>query len=180
MQRPPSGGDDERQTRHVKREQRDAKHRTARKKLQRQPRRRWVQTRLTGFRSVETPKKETSAESSGVIKDEDVKAEMHMAARTKTNAAVAQATRAALWRWFADGEGQDYQSQPRCCCRWHIVERARRRVRNRAGRYVLEHEVEYSERPGMQTERRWLTAEKFEELLDAGKVEDDLAARDGV
>jgi len=61
-----------------------------------------------------------------------------------------------------------------------IVERARRRVRNRAGRYVLEHEVEYSERPGMQTERRWLTAEKFEELLDAGKVEDDLAARDGV
>ncbi|KAE9288914.1 hypothetical protein PF008_g26010 [Phytophthora fragariae] len=62
----------------------------------------------------------------------------------------------------------------------HIVERARRRVRNRAGRYVLEHEVEYSERPGMHVERRWLTAEKFEELLDAGKVEDDLAAGDDV
>ncbi|KAJ8525454.1 hypothetical protein ON010_g15660 [Phytophthora cinnamomi] len=62
----------------------------------------------------------------------------------------------------------------------YIVERARRRVRNRAGRYVLEHQVEYSTRRGGPMGKRWLTAQQFEELLDNGKIEDDLAAGDGV
>ncbi|KAE9169724.1 hypothetical protein PF004_g28099 [Phytophthora fragariae] len=61
----------------------------------------------------------------------------------------------------------------------HIIERARRRVRNRAGRYVLEHEVEYAEQQGQPTARRWLSHEEFEELDDAGKIEGDLGARDG-
>ncbi|KAE9261614.1 hypothetical protein PF008_g32804 [Phytophthora fragariae] len=60
----------------------------------------------------------------------------------------------------------------------HIIERARRRVRNRAGRYVLEHEVEYAEQQGQPTARRW--HEEFEELDDAGKIEGDLGAGDGV
>ncbi|KAE9023030.1 hypothetical protein PR001_g13015 [Phytophthora rubi] len=38
----------------------------------------------------------------------------------------------------------------------HIIERARPRVRNRAGRYVLEHEVEYAEQQGQPIARRWL------------------------
>ncbi|KAE8878226.1 hypothetical protein PF010_g29196 [Phytophthora fragariae] len=62
----------------------------------------------------------------------------------------------------------------------HIIERARRRVRNRAGRYVLEHEVEYAEQQGQPTARRWLSHEEFEELDDAGKIEGDLGAGDGV
>ncbi|KAE9268807.1 hypothetical protein PR003_g31321, partial [Phytophthora rubi] len=62
----------------------------------------------------------------------------------------------------------------------HIEERARRRTRNRAGRYVIEHEVEYTTRPGMPTGRRWLTAAEFETLLDAGKIADDLTSGDGV
>ncbi|KAG1689217.1 hypothetical protein DVH05_002710 [Phytophthora capsici] len=62
----------------------------------------------------------------------------------------------------------------------HIVEYARRRTRNRAGRYEMEHQVEYSTAPGQRTARRWLTAREFEVLLDAGKIEDDLTAGDGV
>ncbi|KAG6614971.1 RNA-dependent DNA polymerase [Phytophthora cinnamomi] len=62
----------------------------------------------------------------------------------------------------------------------YIVERARRRVRNRAGRYVREHQVEYSTGPGRPTGRRWLTEEEFEQLEDAAKVVDDLGAGDGV
>ncbi|KAE8959471.1 hypothetical protein PR001_g30704 [Phytophthora rubi] len=56
----------------------------------------------------------------------------------------------------------------------YIVERARRRVRNRAGRYVREHQVEYSTGPGRPTGRRWLTEAKFERLEDAAKVVDAL------
>ncbi|KAE9270147.1 hypothetical protein PF001_g28918 [Phytophthora fragariae] len=62
----------------------------------------------------------------------------------------------------------------------YIVERARRRVRNRAGRYVREHQVEYSTGPGRPTGRRWLTEAKFERLEDAAKVVDDFGAGDGV
>ncbi|KAE9032940.1 hypothetical protein PR003_g8925 [Phytophthora rubi] len=62
----------------------------------------------------------------------------------------------------------------------HIEKRARRRTRNRAGRYVIEHEVEYTTRPGMPTGRRWLSAAEFETLLDAGKIADDLTSGDGV
>ncbi|KAG6614839.1 RNA-dependent DNA polymerase [Phytophthora cinnamomi] len=62
----------------------------------------------------------------------------------------------------------------------YIAERARRRVRNRAGRYVREHQVEYSTGPGQPTGRRWLTEEEFEQLDDAAKVTDDLGAGDGV
>ncbi|KAG1683615.1 hypothetical protein DVH05_011880 [Phytophthora capsici] len=62
----------------------------------------------------------------------------------------------------------------------HIVECARRRTRNRAGRYEVEHQVEYSTAPGERAAKRWLTACAFETLLDAGKIEDDLTAGDGV
>ncbi|KAE9256740.1 hypothetical protein PF001_g33367 [Phytophthora fragariae] len=61
-----------------------------------------------------------------------------------------------------------------------IAERARRRVRNRAGRYVREHQVEYGTGPGRPAGRRWLTEAEFERLEDAAKVVDDLGARDGV
>ncbi|KAE8953641.1 hypothetical protein PR002_g32315, partial [Phytophthora rubi] len=62
----------------------------------------------------------------------------------------------------------------------YIVERARRRVRNRAGRYELQHEVQYGVRPGGPSSRRWLSATEFEELLDAHKIEGDLGTGDGV
>ncbi|KAE9258850.1 hypothetical protein PF008_g33509 [Phytophthora fragariae] len=62
----------------------------------------------------------------------------------------------------------------------YIVERARRRVRNRAGRYVREHQVEYSTGPGRPAGRRWFTEAEFERLEDAAKVVDDLGAGDGV
>ncbi|GMF32601.1 unnamed protein product [Phytophthora fragariaefolia] len=86
---------------------------------------------------------------------------------------------------MARGRGRPRQQEPipvllQVATARYIVERARRMVLNQAGRYVVEHEVKYSERPGMQAERRWLSAEMLEELRDAGKVEDDLAAGDGV
>ncbi|POM77926.1 LOW QUALITY PROTEIN: Hypothetical protein PHPALM_4615 [Phytophthora palmivora] len=59
----------------------------------------------------------------------------------------------------------------------YIVVRGRRRARNRAGRYVREHEVDQRGRP---TNRRWLTEKRFEALDDAGKIADDLEAGDGV
>ncbi|KAE8891153.1 hypothetical protein PF010_g8974 [Phytophthora fragariae] len=62
----------------------------------------------------------------------------------------------------------------------HIEKRARRRTRNRAGRYVIEHEVEYTTRPGIPTGRRWLSAAEFETLLDAGKIADDLTSGNDV
>ncbi|KAE9290339.1 hypothetical protein PF008_g25636 [Phytophthora fragariae] len=62
----------------------------------------------------------------------------------------------------------------------YIVERARRRVRNRAGRYELQHEAQYGVRPGGPSSRRWLSATEFEELLDAHKIEGDLGTGDGV
>ncbi|EGZ07891.1 hypothetical protein PHYSODRAFT_288758 [Phytophthora sojae] len=62
----------------------------------------------------------------------------------------------------------------------YIVERARRRVSNRAGRYVREHQVEYSTGPERPEGRRWLTEAAFEQLEDAAKVEDDLGTGDGV
>ncbi|KAE9077604.1 hypothetical protein PF007_g24183 [Phytophthora fragariae] len=62
----------------------------------------------------------------------------------------------------------------------YIVERARRRVRNRAGRYELQHEVQYGVRPGGPSSRRWLSAKEFEELLDAHKIEGDLGTGDDV
>jgi hypothetical protein len=40
--------------------------------------------------------------------------------------------------------------------------------------------VEYSERAGAPTRRRWITAGEFERLLDAGKIGDDLTSGDGV
>ncbi|KAE9061632.1 hypothetical protein PF006_g31346 [Phytophthora fragariae] len=62
----------------------------------------------------------------------------------------------------------------------YIAERARRRVRNRAGRYELQHEVQYGVRPGGPSSRRWLSATEFEELLNAHKIEGDLGTGDGV
>ncbi|KAE8963637.1 hypothetical protein PR002_g29230, partial [Phytophthora rubi] len=83
------------------------------------------------------------------------------------------------------GRGRPRRPEPRTALlqvatAGHIIERARRRVRNRAGRYVLEHEVEYAEQQGHPTARRWLSHEEFEELDDAGKIEGDLGAGDGV
>ncbi|KAE8982998.1 hypothetical protein PR002_g23373 [Phytophthora rubi] len=51
---------------------------------------------------------------------------------------------------------------------------------DRAGRYELQHEVQYGERPGEPSSRRWLSATEFEELLDAHKIEGDLGTGDGV
>ncbi|KAE8976141.1 hypothetical protein PF011_g24177 [Phytophthora fragariae] len=62
----------------------------------------------------------------------------------------------------------------------YIVDRARRRVRNRSGRFELQHEVQYGVRPGGPSSRRWLSATEFEELLDAHKIEGDLGTADGV
>ncbi|KAE9264022.1 hypothetical protein PF001_g31455 [Phytophthora fragariae] len=62
----------------------------------------------------------------------------------------------------------------------YIAERARRRVRNRAGRYELQHEVQYGVRPGGPSSRRWLSATEFEELLNAHKIEGDLGTGDDV
>ncbi|EGZ12195.1 hypothetical protein PHYSODRAFT_246877 [Phytophthora sojae] len=62
----------------------------------------------------------------------------------------------------------------------YIVEIARRRVRNRTGRYEMEHEVQYGVRRGGPSARRWLSAAEFEELLEARKIEGDLGAGDGV
>ncbi|KAE9266398.1 hypothetical protein PF008_g31617 [Phytophthora fragariae] len=62
----------------------------------------------------------------------------------------------------------------------YIVERARWRVQNRAGRYELQHEVQYNVRPGGPSSRRWMSTTEFEELLDARKIECDLGTGDGV
>ncbi|KAE8902053.1 hypothetical protein PF003_g14171 [Phytophthora fragariae] len=62
----------------------------------------------------------------------------------------------------------------------HFVERARRRAQNRAVLYVIEHEVEYTTRPGMPTGRVWLSATEFETLLDVRKIADNLTSGDGV
>ncbi|KAE8983827.1 hypothetical protein PR001_g23344 [Phytophthora rubi] len=62
----------------------------------------------------------------------------------------------------------------------YIVDRARRRVRNRSGRFERQHEVQYGVRPGGPSSRRWLSATEFEELLDAHKIEGDLGTGDGV
>ncbi|KAE9089912.1 hypothetical protein PF007_g19436 [Phytophthora fragariae] len=62
----------------------------------------------------------------------------------------------------------------------YIVDRARRRVRNRSGRFELQHEVQYGVRPGGPSSRRWMSATEFEELLDAHKIEGDLGTADGV
>ncbi|ETN08093.1 hypothetical protein PPTG_11961 [Phytophthora nicotianae INRA-310] len=61
-----------------------------------------------------------------------------------------------------------------------IYERGQRRIRNRAGRYETQHQVEYRYGPGRPTRREWLTAEQFDVLVDEGKIEDDLLAGDGV
>ncbi|OWZ17731.1 hypothetical protein PHMEG_0008283, partial [Phytophthora megakarya] len=42
---------------------------------------------------------------------------------------------------------------------------ASERVQNRAGRYVVEHEVEYGERKGEPAGRRWLSHSEFEALV---------------
>ncbi|GMF63054.1 unnamed protein product [Phytophthora fragariaefolia] len=60
-----------------------------------------------------------------------------------------------------------------------VVERARRRTRNRAGRYELQYQVEFVTRPGVTT-TEWLSAGAFEKLFDQGKIEDALLAGDGV
>ncbi|KAF4146321.1 hypothetical protein GN958_ATG04507 [Phytophthora infestans] len=62
----------------------------------------------------------------------------------------------------------------------YIVARARRRIRNRAGRYTLEHQAEYVTPPGRPSGPRWLSHEGFEGLDDAGKIEDALGAGIGV
>ncbi|KAF4127554.1 hypothetical protein GN958_ATG00126 [Phytophthora infestans] len=61
-----------------------------------------------------------------------------------------------------------------------VMERRRRRVRNRAGRYETRHEVEFGAKAGGPTSREWLTARKFEDLLDQGKIGDHLTSGNGV
>lgn len=61
-----------------------------------------------------------------------------------------------------------------------VIERARRRVRNKAGRYVLQYQVEFGVRPGGPTTKEWLSAREFEELFDDGKIGDDLLSGNGV
>ncbi|ETM40702.1 hypothetical protein PPTG_14704 [Phytophthora nicotianae INRA-310] len=83
------------------------------------------------------------------------------------------------------GRGRPRRSEPmpallQVATAGYIVERVRRRVRNRAGRYTLEHQVEYSTQRGQPSGRWWLTHVEFEELDDAGKIEGDLGAGDGV
>lgn len=62
----------------------------------------------------------------------------------------------------------------------YVVERGRRRVRNRAGRYELQYWVEIGKRKDGPTSQYWVTAPQFERLFDDDKVEDDLDVRDGV
>jgi len=50
-----------------------------------------------------------------------------------------------------------------------IVERGRRRVRNRTGRYELQYEVEFRAAPGGSLQRRWVDLPGYEALLDDGK-----------
>ncbi|KAG1710536.1 hypothetical protein DVH05_013262 [Phytophthora capsici] len=61
-----------------------------------------------------------------------------------------------------------------------VRECGQRKVRNKAGRYETEHRVEYQERPGGPIVPAWITAQEFEQLLDEGKIGDDLLAGDGV
>ncbi|KAE9266811.1 hypothetical protein PR003_g31989, partial [Phytophthora rubi] len=55
-----------------------------------------------------------------------------------------------------------------------IIELGRRRRRNRAGRYELQYEVEYRTAGGAPPERKWLGVAEYEELLDVGKLGDEL------
>ncbi|KAE9300391.1 hypothetical protein PF008_g23017 [Phytophthora fragariae] len=55
-----------------------------------------------------------------------------------------------------------------------IIELGRRRRRNRAGRYELQYEVEYRTAEGAPPERKWLGVAEYEELLDVGKLGDEL------
>jgi len=55
-----------------------------------------------------------------------------------------------------------------------IVERGRRRVRNRTGRYELQYEVEFRAAPGATLQRRWVDLPGYEALLDDGKLADEL------
>ncbi|KAG1697435.1 hypothetical protein DVH05_016309 [Phytophthora capsici] len=61
-----------------------------------------------------------------------------------------------------------------------VREQGQRKVRNKAGRYETEYRVEYQERAGAPIIRAWITAREFEQLLDEGKIGDDLLAGDGV
>jgi len=55
-----------------------------------------------------------------------------------------------------------------------IVERGRRRVRNRTGRYELQYEVEFPAAPEGSLLRRWVDLPRYEALLDGGKLADEL------
>ncbi|GMF51293.1 unnamed protein product [Phytophthora fragariaefolia] len=82
----------------------------------------------------------------------------------------------------------------RVATRWvhpmhHLLEEAaegtvreckRRKTRNKAGRYEMQHQVEFGRRPGGPTFTEWLSAKEFEDLFEAGKMADDRLAGDGV
>jgi hypothetical protein len=54
------------------------------------------------------------------------------------------------------------------------VERGRRRVRNRTGRYELQYQVEFRAARGATLQWRWLDLPGYEALLDGGKLADEL------
>ncbi|GMF47516.1 unnamed protein product [Phytophthora fragariaefolia] len=61
-----------------------------------------------------------------------------------------------------------------------VRECERRKTRNKAGRYEMQHQVEFGRRPGGPTFTEWLSAKEFEDLFEAGNIADDLLAGDGV
>ncbi|OWZ07446.1 hypothetical protein PHMEG_00020158 [Phytophthora megakarya] len=55
-----------------------------------------------------------------------------------------------------------------------VIERGQRKVKNKAGRYETQYLVEYQARPGGPVVPVWITAQRFEQLFDEGKIGDDL------
>ncbi|KAE8962061.1 hypothetical protein PR003_g31095 [Phytophthora rubi] len=180
-----SGAGVKKPTQHERGGQLGAKLVVTSRKPQRQ--RRWRQTEMTGFATLRQRREEkkldqgTNTSSSEQSDGRGVGADSVGGRHGSSGAGGDTGATVDMLR----GRGRPRQPAPmpellQVATAGHIEERARRRTRNRAGRYVIEHEVEYTTRPGMPTGRRWLTAAELETLLDAGKIADDLTSGDGV
>ncbi|KAG6622224.1 uncharacterized protein IUM83_09766 [Phytophthora cinnamomi] len=129
-----------------------------------QPRRRLVQTVIVGFTAVAMPKTKTETETSLRERHLDLNAAAGLTMEQQLSLVMVEADIKELqWKCCKAEDGRDGPLRCRSYCR-----------------YVLEHEVQYGVRRGGPMGRRWLSAEEFEALDDAHKIEDDLDAGDGV